>query len=186
MALINCPECGKQISDKAEKCPKCGKKLNENKKICSECGTELNEDEKVCHNCGYPVESKNDIPTTNSYSINTSLSISKLPMSRKMASKITKRICIICVCIGLVFLCMGFYKKNSYSNPDSDSSYSYNTQYTNSYVGGDAYNYIINGTYFTGYAVLGIGTFIIAAIMGTTSLVLSIEEQKDEEEHTEE
>ena len=24
MALINCPECGKQISDKAEKCPQCG------------------------------------------------------------------------------------------------------------------------------------------------------------------
>ena len=24
MALFNCPECGKQISDKAEKCPYCG------------------------------------------------------------------------------------------------------------------------------------------------------------------
>ena len=24
MALINCPECGKQISDKAEACPYCG------------------------------------------------------------------------------------------------------------------------------------------------------------------
>lgn len=24
MALINCPECNKQISDKAEKCPDCG------------------------------------------------------------------------------------------------------------------------------------------------------------------
>ena len=24
MALIKCPECGKSISDKAEKCPHCG------------------------------------------------------------------------------------------------------------------------------------------------------------------
>lgn len=24
MALINCPECGKEASDKAEKCPNCG------------------------------------------------------------------------------------------------------------------------------------------------------------------
>ncbi|GHT51473.1 hypothetical protein AGMMS49982_09000 [Bacteroidia bacterium] len=24
MALINCPECGKQVSDKARKCPQCG------------------------------------------------------------------------------------------------------------------------------------------------------------------
>lgn len=24
MALINCPECGREVSDKAEKCPNCG------------------------------------------------------------------------------------------------------------------------------------------------------------------
>ena len=63
MALINCPNCGNQVSDKAEKCPKCGKKLNENKRVCSECGTELNEDEKACSNCGYVLshtESNND------------------------------------------------------------------------------------------------------------------------------
>ena len=28
MALIKCPECGNQISDKAERCPKCGYELN--------------------------------------------------------------------------------------------------------------------------------------------------------------
>ena len=31
MALIKCPECGKEISDKTKKCPECGypiKKLN--------------------------------------------------------------------------------------------------------------------------------------------------------------
>jgi predicted amidophosphoribosyltransferase len=25
MALVNCPECGKEISDTADKCPHCGK-----------------------------------------------------------------------------------------------------------------------------------------------------------------
>ena len=30
MALINCPECGKKISDESEKCTHCGKKLSEN------------------------------------------------------------------------------------------------------------------------------------------------------------
>ncbi|MGV8946261.1 MAG: zinc-ribbon domain-containing protein [Lutibacter sp.] len=35
MALINCSECGKQISDKAESCPSCGMKLKNNKKGCS-------------------------------------------------------------------------------------------------------------------------------------------------------
>ncbi|EGP17898.1 hypothetical protein GME_19237 [Halomonas sp. TD01] len=28
MALMNCPECSKEISDKAENCPKCGIKIN--------------------------------------------------------------------------------------------------------------------------------------------------------------
>jgi len=27
MAIIKCPECGKEISDKAEKCPHCGVKI---------------------------------------------------------------------------------------------------------------------------------------------------------------
>lgn len=30
MALINCPECGKEISDSVKKCPHCGKKIKDN------------------------------------------------------------------------------------------------------------------------------------------------------------
>ncbi|MCZ8331004.1 MAG: zinc ribbon domain-containing protein [Flavobacterium sp.] len=33
MALINCPECGNQISDQAEKCPNCAYPINEKKII---------------------------------------------------------------------------------------------------------------------------------------------------------
>nr|WP_317365634.1 zinc ribbon domain-containing protein [uncultured Blautia sp.] len=31
MALINCPECGKEISDSVKKCPHCGKKIKDNR-----------------------------------------------------------------------------------------------------------------------------------------------------------
>ena len=34
----------------------------------------------------------------------------------------------------------------------------------NAYVGGDAYNYIVNGTYFTGFSVLGVGSLLIAIL----------------------
>lgn len=37
---------------------------------------------------------------------------------------------------------MGFYKKMAYSNPDK--AYTTSDDYINSYVGGDAFNYIIN------------------------------------------
>ena len=67
----------------------------------------------------------------------------------------------------------GFNKITSYSNPDSE--YSFDTEYINSYVGGDAYNYIINGTYFTAYAVMGTGSLIISAISGIASAILSIQ-----------
>lgn len=43
MAMIKCPECGQEISDKAKKCVHCGKILIEDKpatKICSDCGKE--------------------------------------------------------------------------------------------------------------------------------------------------
>ena len=33
MALIKCPNCGQDISDKAEKCPNCGWEKNEKKRI---------------------------------------------------------------------------------------------------------------------------------------------------------
>ena len=32
MALIKCPECGKEISDKAKACPECGYKMKKSKK----------------------------------------------------------------------------------------------------------------------------------------------------------
>ena len=36
MALINCPECGKEVSDKAEKCPNCAHPINDFKPFVSD------------------------------------------------------------------------------------------------------------------------------------------------------
>lgn len=60
MAMISCPGCGEQISDKSKKCIHCGYILvEEPKKTCSECGAELEAGATVCPKCGCPVE----IPT---------------------------------------------------------------------------------------------------------------------------
>lgn len=63
MAMIQCPECGQEISDKAKKCIHCGKVFVEEKPVneeikCSECGTILEETDEICPNCGCPVEKK--------------------------------------------------------------------------------------------------------------------------------
>ena len=79
----------------------------------------------------------------------------------------------------------GYDKMTNYDNSD----YSYE----NAYVGGDAYNYIINGTHATAFFVLAIGFLIsgILCIIGgfiinnlslTNSVVISeIIVQKDED-----
>lgn len=44
------------------------------------------------------------------------------------------------------------------------SSLGYSSLDKNTYVGGDAYNYIINGNYFTGFSVLGIGGLLFGML----------------------
>ena len=57
MAMISCPNCGKQISDKATMCVHCGYSLVEAPKItCPECGAELSGGVNVCPSCGCPIE----------------------------------------------------------------------------------------------------------------------------------
>ena len=55
MALIKCPECGKEISDKASSCPNCGTPLND-QKFCKFCGEKIDKDCVICPKCGKQVE----------------------------------------------------------------------------------------------------------------------------------
>ena len=38
MAMISCPECGKQVSDKAKACPNCGTPID-TRTYCPKCGS---------------------------------------------------------------------------------------------------------------------------------------------------
>ena len=55
MAMIKCPECGQEISDKAKKCVHCGAIYIGREEHCTECGAELEEGMTECPNCGYPI-----------------------------------------------------------------------------------------------------------------------------------
>lgn len=58
MALINCKECGKPVSDSATVCPHCGAPVIRDV-FCPKCGTKVPENVKFCPNCGEPVRPLN-------------------------------------------------------------------------------------------------------------------------------
>lgn len=53
IALVKCPECGKEISDKAKACPNCGAPVA--KKFCQHCGEKIDQECVVCPKCGKQV-----------------------------------------------------------------------------------------------------------------------------------
>lgn len=62
MSLMECPGCGKEISDKTGACIHCGaviERLPESKR-CPECGAIAEEGAALCGKCGYPFEKTTD------------------------------------------------------------------------------------------------------------------------------
>ena len=57
MAIIQCPECGQQISDKARQCIHCGCKFT----VCKECGNVTVGETQTCPICGYSPRSVAEI-----------------------------------------------------------------------------------------------------------------------------
>lgn len=74
---------------------------------------------------------------------------------------------VTCFIRGNDYKSSGFYKINTYFNMEEYPSLS-----KNAYVGGDAYNYIINGTYFSGYSALSGSMYICSAVSGAAGCLL--------------
>lgn len=55
MAMINCPECGKEISDKAASCPNCGYVLNEGNKTSGSPTININTSSSASASASTPV-----------------------------------------------------------------------------------------------------------------------------------
>lgn len=57
MALIKCPECGKEISDTVNRCINCGYEIKKSPQYqkCPECGRDIIDTTRPCSYCGYEV-----------------------------------------------------------------------------------------------------------------------------------
>lgn len=136
-------------------CKKCGSELDESL-LCTTCGFQNVLEEPQLSSC---IEHNNNISVTTQNMQqepkNTTVSI--------VRNKIWAIVSIVMFCISIIPLYKGYDKMNNYYS--SDTYYSLNK---NAYVGGDAYNYIINAGYATAYYVLAIGF----AILGVGFLIV--------------
>ena len=89
-------------------------------------------------------------------------------MKAKRLSGLFTVLAIILLIISLFMLYAGHDKMTNYRNSEYNTS-----KNVNAYVGGDAYNYIINGNYATGYFVLAMGSFTSCIVCAGISAVLA-------------
>ena len=55
MAIIKCPECGHQVSDRAKTCPSCGVEIEGRITRCPECGEVVFKNQEQCPACHHPL-----------------------------------------------------------------------------------------------------------------------------------
>ena len=59
MAIIKCPECGHDVSDRAKTCPHCGVDIAGQIITCPDCGEVIFKDAAECTNCHCPINGAN-------------------------------------------------------------------------------------------------------------------------------
>ena len=68
MAMIKCPECGKDISNQSDKCIYCGFPIrNEDMIVCSNCGVLNQAGSTFCSSCGNPLVKGITAPSTTNH-----------------------------------------------------------------------------------------------------------------------
>lgn len=100
MAIIKCPECGQDVSDKARICIHCGITLNEEtlkKELkCTKCGEILSEQDNFCIKCGSPVMKPNQAEAGKQQT-----RVMNIDKSKK------KKILIICIAVAMAVCIIG-------------------------------------------------------------------------------
>lgn len=112
--------------------------------ICPECNKKIERGKEECPHCGYPVKSS---------------FLDKRMCFIRIFKAFLVAVAAISLLLAVIFSYKGFNKKNRYYNLEYSTSLN-----ENAYVGGDAYNYIINGTYFTGYLTIAASMYVVSVV----------------------
>jgi len=89
-------------------------------------------------------------------------------MNKSTIKKILLIIAIVFYIVSGIMFYKGFDKMTNYYSSEYSTSNN-----VNAYVGGDAYNYIINGNYATGFFVLSMGFMVAGTIFLSSGLAIA-------------
>lgn len=130
MALISCPNCGKQISEKAETCPGCGyvlKKKEETeelqeKRFCEECGAEITSDMDTCPNCGCPIERDKNEEVNDGASNVQAVEVTKINLQVDEKGKKKAKKAVIAAAIAVAAIIAIFFGYRSYQKQQEEKA----------------------------------------------------------------
>ena len=130
MAMINCPNCGKQISDRAKTCPGCGYELvkeepvevQPEKRVCEECGAEITADMDVCPNCGCPIEKEKQADTQKDASNVQAVEVTKINLQVDEKGKEKAKKAGIVAAVVILALLAAFFGYRSYQNQQKEKA----------------------------------------------------------------
>lgn len=142
---------------------------------CAECGIQNPDEAQVCVQCDSPLEGGTLSRGEQAQSIETTREAALHTHRLRKLKTATSIIAAICYIVALVFFIKGYDVKHHYNNSD----YSFLSK--NAYVGGDAYNYIINGTYFTSYSTIASASLICGTILVNSAISIATRIHADKE-----
>lgn len=128
-------------------------------KTCPNCSQEIAEEVVICPFCKKDLA---DTTPTNNVTKNTEAANDGFTFPKES---------IFSYALAAIFVVTGFYKMWAYSNGEE---YPYDV--VNAYVGGDAYNYIINANYTVAYFVLALTLVLLGS---TFAIVKAITLKKE-------
>ena len=135
--------------------------------FCYKCGENIPDNEQVCPKCG--ASTQNNINDNQELVVTASVN-SRQSDNHQIPRQSTiwmKVVAVLLIIVSIYCIYRGFNCKNEYSNSE------YSNINVNAYVGGDAYNYIINGTYFAGYLALGRACGLASIMLLCTSSIVN-------------
>lgn len=113
MAIIRCPECGHEVSDRAKTCPHCGVGIAGELATCPDCGEYILKDQPFCPNCHCTINGAGETPqqpvTPRPAPLMDNEAAEQKAAEPKKKSNALKGLLVVAFVIALIVVLLGLY-----------------------------------------------------------------------------